>query len=295
MKLKTLAVSLLTLVTMAGCSTEPAAEKKESLKVEPVEVTEEDYPDKINELNTSLDEGFKNLNAVAKEDSGSKDREKRMIEQVDHIEKAVNGYKAIIAPERYKEVHEQYLASMKHYDKGIETMRKAIEKRDEKLWQKGNEPIKEGFNLWIEAHSKLADSVPVGDGTITAADLKQLDALAGIDRDSVKENISEDGKELVGKWGPAGSSPSIVLNADGSYEGYANGTYPSKDHRSIGTWKYDSEKGALFFTHDEAYADGKPLTDFRKSMIMGIQSFKDGNMRLLDVESLNEFLYEKMD
>ncbi len=295
MKLKTLAVSLLTMITMAGCSTEPAAEKKESFKIDPVEVTEEEYPDKIDELNTSLDVGFRNLNSVGEEDPGSKDREKRLIEQVDHIQKAVNGYKAIIAPERYKEVHEQYLASMKYYDKGIETIRKAIEKKDEKLWQKGNEPIKQGFNLWMDAHSKLADSVPVGDGTITAGDLKQLDELAGIDRDSVKKNISKDGNELVGKWGHAGSPPSIILNADGSYEGYANDTYPSKDHMSKGTWKFDPEKSALFFTNEESFKDGKPSTDFRKSMIMEIQSFKDGNMRLLDVESLNEFLYEKME
>jgi archaellum component FlaC len=295
MKLKTLAIFSLAVFTIAGCSSESTSEKKESLKVEAVEVKEKDYPDKIDELNTSLDEGFRNLNSIAEEDPGAKDREKRLIEQVDAIEKAVNGYKAIIAPEKYNEVHDQYLAAMKHYDEGIDTMREAIEKNDSELWMKGNEPIKQGFDLWIEAHSKLADSVPIGDGTITAADLKQLDALAGIDRDSVKENISKDGKELVGKWGAAGSPPSIVLNADGSYEGYANDTYPSKDHMSKGTWKYDEEKGAIFFTHEEAYSDGKPSTDFRKSMIMGIQSFKDGNLRLLDVESYNEFLYEKME
>ncbi len=296
MKLKLLAISFLGMITMAGCSGEPAtADKKESLKVEPVEVSEEEYPDKIDELNASMDDGFRNLNSVAEEDPGDKDREKRLVEQVDKIQKTVNGYKAIIAPEKYKEVHGQYLEAMKYYDEGIATMRKAIEKSDSKLWKKGNEPIKEGFNLWIEAHSKLADSIPIGDGTITAGDLKELDAAAGIDRDSVKNNISEDGKELVGKWGPAGSPPSIVLNADGSYEGYSNDTYPSKENMSKGTWKYDYEKGAIFFTHEEAFSDGKPLTDFRKSMIMGIQSFKDGQMRLLDVETYNEFLYEKMD
>jgi hypothetical protein len=295
MKLKMLGISLLAMIIMSGCSSETTAEKKKSLKVEPVEVTEEEYPDKIDELNTSLDDGFRSLNSIAEEDPDAKNREKRLIEQVDKIEQTINGYKAIIAPEKYKEVHDQYLAAMKHYDEGIDTMRKAIDKNDSELWMKGNGPIKEGFNLWIEAHSKLADSLPIGDGTITAADMKQLDALAGIDRDSVKKNISKDGKELVGKWGPAGSPPSIVLNADGSYEGYANDTYPSKDHMSKGTWRYDSEKGAIFFTHEEAFSDGKPSTDFRKSMIMGIQSFKDGNLRLLDVESYNEFLYEKMD
>jgi hypothetical protein len=295
MKLKTWAIFLLAMITVAGCSSEPATEKKASLHVEPVKVTEEEYPGKIDELNTSLDEGFRTLHSVAKEDPGSKGREKRLIEQVDTIEKTVNGYKAVIPPENYKEVHDQYLSAMEFYSEGIDTIRKAFDKKDDKLWQKGNERIKEGFNIWIGAHSKLADSVPVGDGTITAGDLKQLDALAGIDRDSVKKNLSKEGKELVGKWGAAGSPPSIVLNADGSYQGYANDSYPSKDNMSKGTWKYDDAKGALFFTHEEAFSDGKPLTNYRKSMIMEIQSFKDGNMRLLDVESHNEFLYEKMD
>ncbi|RSD26884.1 DUF3994 domain-containing protein [Mesobacillus subterraneus] len=295
MKIKLMGLSLLAMLIIAGCSAEPTAEKKEPLKVEPVEISEEEYPNKIEELNKSLDQGFKDLNSVAQEDPNDKSREKRLIEKVDFIEKTVNGYKSIIAPDKYKEVHDQYLSAMKHYDEGIALIRQSIEKRDDKLWKQGNEPIKEGFDLWVAAYYELQDLLPIGDGTITAKDLKALDAAAGIDRDSVWANISEDGKELVGKWGPEGSTPSIVLHQDGSYEGYSNGTYPSKDDLFTGTWKYDHEKGALYFTNDEAVSGGKTLTDFRKTAIMGIQSFKDGQMRLLDVESLNEFLYVKMD
>ena len=57
-------------------------------------------------------------------------------------------------------------------------MRKAIGKNDPEIWMKGNEPIKEGFNVWVEAHSKLAVSHPVGDGTISAEELKQLDGYS---------------------------------------------------------------------------------------------------------------------
>jgi hypothetical protein len=32
------------------------------------------------------------------------------------------------------------------------------------------------------------------------------------------------------------SNVSIILNVDGSYEGYGNGDYPSKDNALIGTW-----------------------------------------------------------
>jgi hypothetical protein len=295
MKLRLLAISFLAMAGMAGCSSMPQAEKKEEPKIEHVEVSEEEYPERIHELNLSMDEGFKNLNTVSNEDPSSKNRTERMNEQIDAIQKTVNNYKAIIAPEKYKEVHDQYLSAMKFYDEGLDTIRKAIEEQDSELWQKGNEPIKEGYTIWAEAHTQLNDLLPVGDGTITNKDLKELDALAGIDRDSVIKNISEDGKELVGKWGAPGSTPSIILNADGSYEGYANGTYPSKDNMFKGTWKFDYQKRGLFFTHDESYNAGKKATDFRKSMTMEVQSFKDGNLQLMDIETLNTFNYVKMD
>lgn len=293
MKMKLLAISLLAMAVLAGCSSKTEVEKKEEPEIKQVKVSEEDYPKKIQELNLSMDDGFKNLGLIAQEDPNSENRNKRMDEQIEIIQKAVHGFKGIIAPEKYKDIHGQYLDAMKFYEKGLDTLLKANREKDSELWSKGTETIKEGFTILAKAHTKLSDMQPVGDGTITNKDLKDLDAKAGIDRDSVTNNISTDGKELVGKWGTAGSTPSIVLNADGSYEGYREGTYPSRDNMTKGTWTYDYEKRGLFFTNEETYSNGKKSTVAREYMIMDIQSFKDGKMKLMDIESLNTFNYVK--
>ncbi|MFJ5760563.1 DUF3994 domain-containing protein [Neobacillus sp. NPDC093182] len=137
--------------------------------------------------------------------------------------------------------------------------------------------------------------VPQGDGTITTEDLKNLDKSAGIDRDAVRKNISEDGKELVGKWGFKDSMPSIVMYRDGKYEGYGNDSYPSKDNAFIGKWEWDDKCKVTVFTNEKLFKDGKETKMNRPAMTMEVLNFRDGQLFLRDIETLGEFRYESKD
>ncbi|NMD72671.1 DUF3994 domain-containing protein [Bacillus sp. DNRA2] len=295
MKLKVLLVLLLTATSLLGCNGLPVqVDKTEKVKVASVKVSKEEYEKKIKALGKKLNKAFLEMNKVVKLDPDVKGRNQKILDSLDGIREIVNEYRSYKAPKEYEDIQALFMKATDHYNKMLDLMEKAVEKQDEEIWQTANSSLKKGDEYWIQANQTLLDrTTTLGDGTITAEDLKNLDKAAGIDRDAVKRNISDDGQELIGKWGFEGSTPSIVLNADGTYEGYKDGTYPSRDNAYFGTWKYDKETQVIHFTNDQSFLGGKE-TESRPTMDMNVQNFQDGKMYLMDIESFAEFHFVKM-
>ncbi|MGX6446361.1 DUF3994 domain-containing protein [Neobacillus sp. K501] len=299
MRLRLLALSLLAAAGLTACGTvdkSTEAEAYKEPKIEAVEVSKEEYPKKIGELHQKLNDGFRDMQLIGAE-KDSKDRNKKIADQLQTIQDVVNSYKAIKAPAEYNDIHTMYLEAAKAYDEGLRYSRKGLAEQDNETWEKADTYYADASALWNEAFAQLSEMtpVPMGDGTITTEDLKNLDKSAGIDRDAVRKNISEDGKELAGKWGFKDSKPSIVLYEDGKYEGYGNDTYPSKDNAFIGKWKWDDKQKVIVFTNEKKFMDGKETEINRPTMTMEVLNFGYGQLFLRDIETWNEYRYENMD
>ena len=181
---------------------------------------------------------------------------------------------------------------------------KAIQTRDSKHETKALEHIENGDGYWNHAYQLLSAyiALPAGtDGSIDTDDMKELDKAAGMDRDSVLLNVSQDGKELVGKWGFTNEDGTpninIVLHEDGKYEGYGNGKYKDPNNAILGTWEYDYLKNMIVFHNESITQDDVKIEDgkFRPVRTMELQKFKDGEILLMDIESLSSFLYQKFE
>ncbi len=293
------ALGLFAIAGLTACGAADKAVEADTYKqpkIEAVEVSKEEYPKKIGELHQKLNDGFREMQYIGTE-KDSEERNKKVAGQIDAIQEVVNGYKAIKAPAEYADIHTMYLDAAKSYDEGLSFLRKGLANQDNETWRKADTHFADASAVWNEAFAKLSEktSVPLGDGTITSEDLKNLDKSAGIDRDAVRKNISENGHELVGKWGFKGAKPSIVLYDDGRYEGYGKDAYPSKDNAFIGKWEWDNNRKVIVFTNEKLFKDGKETKMNRPTMTMEVLNFSDGQLFLRDVEALNEYRYVKMD
>ncbi|WP_404352138.1 DUF3994 domain-containing protein [Sutcliffiella horikoshii] len=209
-----------------------------------------------------------------------------LYEEIDSMELMTRELVALEPPEVYDDADQVYEEAMMEFQVYLGIMREALSKEDLTHINTGAENVEKGELLLSRANAllSLTYAYPVGDGTITTQDLKDLDKNAGINRDSVLLNVSEDGNELVGKWGTYQEDGTfqmgIQLYEDGNYEGYANGeSTPSIE----GIWSYDYLRQTLSFEHGEGL----------RTMTMDIQAFHDDTLQLLDVDTLNTFYYVK--
>lgn len=209
-----------------------------------------------------------------------------LYEEIDSMELLTRELVALEPPEVYADADEVYEEAMVEFQVYLGIMREALSKEDLTHINTGAENVEKGELLLSRANAllSLTYAYPVGDGTITTQDLKDLDKNAGIDRDSVLLNVSEDGNELVGKWGTYQEDGTfqmgIQLYEDGNYEGYANGEFtPSIE----GIWSYDYLRQTLSFEHGEGL----------RIMTMDLQAFHDDTLQLMDVDTLNTFYYVK--
>ena len=122
--------------------------------------------------------------------------------------------------------------------------------------------------------------------------MKTLDKLAGIDKDSVEQNISESGKELVGEWGSKDNDGNIhivlVINADGSYKRYK--TYGDEKNVISGTWKYSGR--VLTLDNKKAIIDGVDnMVGIIPIIEQEILNFKENEMFVRNLTTLTEVTY----
>jgi hypothetical protein len=306
-KLFTVTLAALTTLSLAGC--QPIDDFKEGLKegihrantkLKPKHVTKEVYEKTVSTKSQELyDELVKVLQKFQTTTAIDQKLLNWLYDEADKMEKLSNEVIALEPPKEYQEVDQVYEDSMKEFQIFTKGFREGLDKRDIHSINKYSKNAQKGEQLLNRANNLLSQTYdrPIGDGTITTEDLRVLDSGAGIDRDSVVNNISEGGKEFIGKWGfkkdDVSFNISLVLNADGSYEGYGNGTYPDKSNALIGTWKYDFLAHTLNITNEYKYVNGVKQAANRKTLTMDVQYFKDGEVHMLDTESFDEFRYQK--
>lgn len=141
---------------------------------------------------------------------------------------------------------------------------------------------------------KEPEGVVINDPEL-AKGMKTLDKLAGIDRESVLENVGKDGKELVGSWGVKKENGffdvKLVLNMDGTYKRYKE--YPDETSVLTGTWSYNGNR-LLKINTTKAIENGKDIMEIVKpDQDYEIYYFKDNTMRIRHYPSLNEYTYTR--
>ncbi|WP_189655313.1 DUF3994 domain-containing protein [Bacillus sp. HNG] len=305
MKLKMVRSIILSalILSLVGCQALEGSSqgKTKSPKIEKSEpLTEEEYEVTVSETSQEF---YKELTEMLTKLMETKTVDDEMhnwlIEKVNNMQNLSNKVLALTPPSSYEKVDNYYKDSMNEFQIYLKGFQKGLEKKDLSLVKDVYENSLKGEQLLNHANAllSLTYDIPVGDGTITSADLKALDKNAGIDRDSVLLHVSEDGKELSGKWGTRKEDGtltiSIVLNEDGSYEGYGNGEYPDQSNVMKGTWKYEFLTHTIHFTNDEVYKNGSLTESPRPTMKMDLQSFKNGKIQLFDLETGRTFPYEK--
>ena len=213
----------------------------------------------------------------------------RFYKDYENLQNIANEIIAFVPPASYEKADEAYKKSMDEFQLFLDGFKRILDEKDFSTFSLIHEHAALGEKWLNRASALLAITYdrPVGnDGTITTADLKSLDQHEGIDRDSVLLNVSEDGNELIGKWGyyneDGSFNISVVLEADGRYAGYGKDEYPETD--MTGTWKYEFLDSILIFEHDNS--------DFR-TVTMELLSFKDGTFKLRDVDTWNSYHYVK--
>lgn len=263
------------------------AEAEAENTVEVTEMNKEEYEvavsEKTQEFVERLAQILNEMNQASVIDQEMMDK---WYDEIDGMEMLTKEVVAMEPTDSYADVDEVYEQSMENFQIYLGLMRDALDKEDLEIIVSGVGHLEMGELLWNRANALLSLTYnrPMGDGTITTQDLKDLDKNAGIDRDSVLLNVSEDGKELIGKWGAYQEDGTfqigIELYEDGNYEGYANGeSIPSIE----GIWSYDYLRQTLTFEHEEGL----------RTLTMDLQAFHGDTLQLMDVDTLNTFYYEK--
>ncbi|WP_307399549.1 DUF3994 domain-containing protein [Paenibacillus anaericanus] len=311
---KVMVLLVLTMVFLVGCAgiakdsgmDQKSKDSEVSLNLAPVketpQLTKDEYIEKINEYSKEMEQEFKAFGEVSvmpeKVDKAWIDLN---IKHIDRVKSVTSKYALLNAPEEMDQIHAAYIESTNMFSTSLTSMADALTSRDNAALQNSYSDLLRAQDYWNYAYALLQSvaDVPLsgGDGTVTSDDLKTLDRAAGIDRDSVLNNISKDGRELAGEWGKKKADGSIdvilVFHEDGTYEGYGSNKYPNKDDAMIGTWSYDYITRSLNIVNDAVYSSGVEVEVVRPSMTMEIQSFNGSEIQMMDVDSLATFKYEK--
>lgn len=261
-------------------------------------LNKEEYVEYIGLYQEQLKEEFFELSRLLHDESMD-DYVQANRNQIEKITTIINQYRALHAPDDFYDVHFDYMVAMDYFESGLQSFEQGLVSEDDRAIEEGLFDLEQGQNYWNYAFAVLGltEAIPMGDGTITSQDLKELDQLAGMDRDSVLLNLSITGEELVGHWGfeneDGSFNTSIILHEDGKYEGYSNGVYPDDNNVMKGYWLYHHLTRTLHVYTDLMLEDGESIPVPRPEMVMDVQLFKDDQILMMDVETLNSFFYTK--
>lgn len=143
--------------------------------------------------------------------------------------------------------------------------------------------------ILVKSNTKVVDNPEL------AESMENLDKLAGIDKQSVLDNVSEAGKELIGAWGnenaEGGVDIVLLLNSDGTYKRYYK--YPDESTILSGTWSYDGNRSLALNTTFAIEAGEDVMSKMDPNPTFEIYYFKDNVMKLRNMRTLNEFVYTK--
>lgn len=288
-------------ILLAGCNFNTSM--KGNTVTEPLPImSEEEYLEGLKSSNEAFLAAF-DLATETYQDKTSSDKEwyKKNASAMEEFKKTLQLFRNLQPPEKFSEVQQLVMQSMDSYEQAIDIAIKNFKSQNRSGMEGFTEHYEQGANQFNEANALLESLKNATDDAqgITYDDLKTLDALAGIDRESVINNLSEDGKELIGLWGdrfnPNGEfNVGIVLNSDGTYSGYPRGEYPSKDNVMEGTWEYDANIKCLIINNERYYKNGEMKNEMvRAQMIFEILSFKNDELYMRDIETWNAFEYTR--
>ncbi|MCR8644241.1 DUF3994 domain-containing protein [Paenibacillus sp. N1-5-1-14] len=235
--------------------------------------------------------------SIESKDGKSPNYLQRNKEQIDKLKLVIKKYISLNPPNEFKKIQDSNLEAMSYFDKGLDELYDAVVKRDQDALDRARLTLTKGQDLWYYAFAQLqlTEDIPVLDGTITTKDQKELDKNAGIDRDSVLKNISQNGQELIGQWGVQKDDKFqvlIVLNADGSYKRYKD--YPDESSILKGRWEYNYLRRILTLYNDEAYENGKSIKDTTRPKIeLDVQAFNHTTIQMMNKETTNTMKYTK--
>lgn len=225
------------------------------------------------------------------------DKEDRYVQQIYDM---MEGYRHLHPPTSYQEIQDKYLEAMDKFEEGLDLYRQGFDQRDNEMIEASRAPLKKGQDLWNYANSRLQmkTEIPIGDGSLTTKDLREMELLAGIDRDSVLLNVSEDGNELSGRWGQPSKdgsiTPSIIFHEQYSYEDFGNGQYPDMSNVTFGRWEYDYLTGVVTIHVHAVYQDGRSKgLIYQDHLRYEVQRFKDNQLQLMNLDTLETFEYTK--
>lgn len=299
MKIRALAVSLLAAFSITGCNMLPTglSTDENAKKIEMVKVTAQEYVEQIDSLNMKLDKTLDNLKEQADLHTKKEPRTTQIAVALKELQNVVSEYRSLQPPEEYSDVQEIFNDAMDSYDEMLTAVRKSLRTQDIEICEKAKEPAEKAEVSLDEANTKLQERItPVEDEDDTVAEQNESDKMVGNVHDAVEENISASGIELVGKWGPEDSIPSIILHIDGRYEGYKNGEYPSYENAMFGTWSYDKSRHIIQLEIEEVFADGeKKKNPPDNVMELTVEKFQDSAILLVDSTSHVKFDYVKYD
>ncbi len=300
------------IMLLAGCggvdkaSTDKKDKVEQQTAAKKQKVSKEDYPNKINDLCVEFDSKFTDFNKTMRDAlDGKGGTKKDVVNKLNEVNKVVDKFLEIEPPTEYAETQKDVEKAMEHFRKAVKlnnevfTRTKQGSKTDKDLMEEAEAELKKGDEYWFKFYKSIEDKVKVGkDGTVTAKDLRELDKKAGIDNESVRMNLSHDGKELVGTWGfdnKDGFIVSMLVNQDGTFEVYGKGEYPSKDKNyGKGKWTYDSSKQTFTMNYEKKLSNGEENKEaYNIDIPYNVQSFDGKNIQLFSVKTLNTIKYVK--
>ncbi len=129
-----------------------------------------------------------------------------------------------------------------------------------------------------------------------AESLDLLNKAEGIDKKSAIENISTDGKELIGSWGTKDKDGNIIirftLTSDNKYSWYKS--FPDEDNILTGEWSYPEQR-LLKLSLKKAIVDGSDVTStLDPDLSYEILSFKDDTMKMICLNNQRDATYYKV-
>lgn len=209
----------------------------------------------------------------------------------------VHQFRGLQPSTAHTHVHDLVIEAAWHYDRAIDIVENHLKYEAEM----NNAAL---IKLFTEAEVLLTRSLDVQlnivtpeHGGLTVEQLEELDALAGIDRKSVVNNISASGKELVGHWGRMDENDNVIVEMslfeDGTHIGYPRGEYPSLDNSFNGRWHYDSTWRYLTFYVDQNFKDGQETEAGLDSFVMEVQAFNNNAIQMTNVKTWSTFNFYK--
>lgn len=265
-------------------------------------MTEEEYEQHVIAYHQEFKQAFDQLAEYRENTSNAIDSVwmSRQGLHLQHVYEVMEEYRSLQPPGTYQAVHEKYIEAMEQFEEGLMLYRHGYEQGNNKWIESSRAPLSKGEDLWNYAYSNILMTVeiPIGDGSLTNKQLRDMELLAGIDRNSVLLNISEDGRELSGRWGEPNEAgqiePSLILYEEHYTEQYAKGEYSSRSNMTFGRWRYDYLTGILTVHVQSEYQDGKNKVKVgQDQMRYDVQRFKDDQLQLMNLDTLETYEYTR--